>query len=60
MTASPKAARGVPFCLYGSSGFRCAGCSNSRLKEVFVMKWTQPDFEIIEVCAEVTSYAYQK
>ncbi|WP_420819490.1 pyrroloquinoline quinone precursor peptide PqqA [Paenibacillus thalictri] len=22
--------------------------------------WVKPDFEIIEVCAEVTAYAYQK
>jgi len=22
--------------------------------------WVKPDFEVIEVCAEVTSYAYQK
>ncbi|WP_354499730.1 MULTISPECIES: pyrroloquinoline quinone precursor peptide PqqA [Paenibacillus] len=22
--------------------------------------WVKPDFEVIEVCAEVTAYAYQK
>ncbi|WP_422614958.1 pyrroloquinoline quinone precursor peptide PqqA [Cohnella caldifontis] len=22
--------------------------------------WMKPDFEVIEVCAEVTAYAYQK
>ncbi|TBL70715.1 pyrroloquinoline quinone precursor peptide PqqA [Paenibacillus thalictri] len=29
------------------------------MREVSVM-WVKPDFEIIEVCAEVTAYAYQK
>jgi coenzyme PQQ precursor peptide PqqA len=30
-----------------------------RQREVMPM-WKKPDFEVIEVCAEVTAYAYQK
>ncbi|TDF99629.1 pyrroloquinoline quinone precursor peptide PqqA [Paenibacillus piri] len=45
----------------------CKPCSLSCLaltkvifrKEVGLM-WVKPDFEVIEVCAEVTAYAYQK
>ncbi|MBB6676040.1 pyrroloquinoline quinone precursor peptide PqqA [Cohnella lubricantis] len=46
---------------YGTAGATYTNdkCPFAAGREVGSM-WVKPDFEVIEVCAEVTSYAYQK
>ncbi|MBB6735228.1 pyrroloquinoline quinone precursor peptide PqqA [Cohnella zeiphila] len=45
---------------------RCYRTSENRHKHIKTRPlggesmWVKPDFEVIEVCAEVTAYAYQK